>query len=144
MLFILEDIWIPHILGYIMRHPMYMHVLQIVPQHTILCDKNNFFKLSLDKSKVNTILGLINLIQGFRRTNIILPSGTKIHINDVFYSTKSKRNLLSFKDICRNGYYIETMNNGSNKYLLITSVISGKKHILKKLPSYPCGYIKQS
>ena len=127
-----------------MRHPMYMHVLQIVPQHTILCDKNNFFKLSLDKSKVNTILGLINLIQGFRRTNIILPSGTKIHINDVFYSTKSKRNLLSFKDICRNGYYIETMNNGSNKYLLITVVIYGKKHILEKLPSYPCGYIKQS
>ena len=112
--------------------------------HTILCDKNNFFKLSLDKSKVNTILGLINLIQGFGITTIILPSGTKIHINDVFYSTKSKRNLLSFKDICRNGYYIETMNNGSNKYLLITVVIYGKKHILEKLPSYPCGYIKQS
>ena len=144
MLFILEDIWIPRIPGYIMRHPMYMHVLQIVPQHTILCDKNNFFKLSLDKSKVNTILGLINLIQGFGITTIILPSGTKIHINDAFYSTKSKRNLLSFKDICRNGYYIETMNNGSNKYLLITVVIYGKKHILKKLPSYPCGYIKQS
>ena len=91
--------------------------------HTIFRDKKYFSNLSLVKSNVNTILGLIDLIQGSGRTTIILPSGTKIHINDAFYSTKSKRNLLSFKDICRNGYYIETMNNGSNDCLLITLVI---------------------
>ena len=121
-----------------------MHVLKIVPQHTILCDKKYFSNLLLVKFNVNTILGPIYLIQGFEKTTIILPSGTKIHINDALYYAKSKRNPFSFKDICRSGYHIETMNNGSNKYLLITSVISGKKHILKKLPSYPCGYIKQS
>ena len=31
------------------------------------------------------------------------------------------------------------MNNGSNEYLLITSIIFGKKHILKKLHSYSSG-----
>ena len=112
--------------------------------HTILCDKKYFSNISLVKSNVNTILGLVDLIQGFGRATIILPKGTKIHINDALYSTKSKRNLLSFEDIRRNGYHIETMNDDSNEYLLITSIISRGKHILEKLPSYSCGYIKQS
>ena len=95
--------------------------------HTILCDKKYFSNLSLVKSNVNTISSPIDLIQGFERATIILTSGTKIHINDALYYIKSKQNLLSFKDIQRNGYHIETMNNGSNEYLLITSIISIKK-----------------
>ena len=67
--------------------------------HTIPRDKNYLSNLSLVKSNVNTILGLIDLIQGSGRTTIILPSGTKIHINDALYYVKFKRNLLSFKDI---------------------------------------------
>ena len=67
--------------------------------HTIFRDKKYFSNLSLVKSNVNTISCLINLIQGSRRATIILPSGTKIHINDAFYFAKFKRNLLSFKDI---------------------------------------------
>ena len=98
--------------------------------HTILCDKKYFSNLSLVKSNVNTISSPIDLIQGFERATIILPSGTKIHINDVLYYITSKQNLLSFKDIQRNGYHIETINNGSNEYLLITSVISIKKKFL--------------
>ena len=78
------------------------------------------------------------MIQGLGRATIILPRGTKIHINDAFYYAKSKRNLLSFKDIRRNGYHIETMNDDSNEYLLITSIIFKEKHILEKLPS--CSY----
>ena len=88
------------------------------------------------KSNVNAILGLVDLIQGSGRATIILLRGTKIHINDVLYYAKSKRNLFSFKDIRRNGYHIETMNDDSNEYLLITSIIYGGKHILKKLHSY--------
>ena len=64
--------------------------------HTILCDKKYFSNLSLVKSNVNTISSPIDLIQGFERATIILPSGTKIHINDVLYYIKSKQNLLSF------------------------------------------------
>ena len=100
-----------------------------MPQHTILRDKKYFSNLSLVRFNVNTILGLVDLIQGFERTTIILPSETKIHINDALYCAKSKQNLLSFKDIPQNGYHIETMNDDSNKYLLISLVILGKKHI---------------
>ena len=97
--------------------------------HTILHDKKYLTNLSLVKSNVNTISGPIDLIQSFGRATIILLSETKIHINDALYYAKSKQNLLSFKDIPQNGYHIETMNDDSNKYLLISLVISGKKHI---------------
>ena len=93
----------------------------------------------MGKSNVNTISGPIDLIQGSGRATIILLRGTKIHINDTLYSAKSKRDLLSFKDIHRNGYHIETMNDDSNECLLITSIIFGEKHILEKLHSYSCG-----
>ena len=48
---------------------------------------------------MNTISGSEKLIEGSGRANILLPGGTKIHIDDALYSTKSQRNLLSFKDI---------------------------------------------
>ena len=50
--------------------------------HTILRDKKYFSNLSLVRFNVNTILCLVDLIQGFERTTIILHSETKIHIND--------------------------------------------------------------
>ena len=43
----------------------------------------------------------------------MLPKGTKLCIDDALYSSKSSRNLLSFKDIRYNGYHIETNNEGS-------------------------------
>ena len=61
-----------------------------VATHTILCHKKYFSNLSLVKSNINTISGPIDWIQGFRRATIILPSGTKIHINDALYYAKSK------------------------------------------------------
>ena len=101
--------------------------------------KKYFSNISLVKSNVNIISGPVDLIQGSERATIILPRGTKMHINDALYYAKSKQNLLSFKDIRRNGYHIETMNDDSNEYLLITSIIFGEKHILEKLSSYSCG-----
>ena len=47
------------------------------------------------------------------------------------------RNLLSFKDICLNGYYIETNNEKDMKYLYI-SMIELKK-ILEKLSAFSYG-----
>jgi hypothetical protein len=52
------------------------------------------------------------------------------------YSSKSRRNLISFKDIRLNGFHVETINEGSEKYLYITSIISGQKLILEKLPAF--------
>ena len=55
------------------------------------------------------------------------------------YSSKSSRNLLSFKDIRYNGYHIETNNEGSEGFLYITSIVSGQKLILEKLPIFSSG-----
>ena len=47
-----------------------------------------------------------------------------------------EKKLLSFKDIRRNGYHIETMNEDNVKYLYITSIISGQKLIMEKLLAF--------
>jgi hypothetical protein len=104
--------------------------------HTIFKDKKYFQQLSLSKAYVNTISGSLNLIEGSRRANIMLPKGTKLYIDDALYSSKSRRNLLSLKDIRHNGYHIETNNKGSEEYLYITSMVSGQKLILEKLPIF--------
>ena len=88
--------------------------------HTILLDKKYFSNLTLVPFNVQTISGLIDLIKGSGRATIVLPNGTKCQIDDSLYSNKSNRNLLSFKDICQNGYHIEIMSHNGNEYLLIT------------------------
>ena len=45
----------------------------------------------------------------------------------LYILTNQKRILLSFKDICKNGYHIETMNEDNVEYFYITSIIYGKK-----------------
>ena len=101
--------------------------------HTILQDKRYFLELTLIKANVSIIYGTTNLVEGSGRANITLSNGTIFDINDALYSSKSRRNLLSFKDIHRNGYHIETMNENNIEYLYITSIISGHKLIMEKL-----------
>ena len=50
--------------------------------HTILRDKRYFLDLTLTNANVGTISGTTNLIEGFRRANIMLLNGTRFHIND--------------------------------------------------------------
>ena len=104
--------------------------------HTILWDKRYFLELTLIKANVSTISGTTNLVEGSGKANITLPNGTRFHINDALYSSKSRRNLLNFKDIHRNGYHIETMNEDNVEYLYITSIISGQKLIMEKLLAF--------
>ena len=107
--------------------------------HTILQDKRYFLKLTLIKTNVSVISHIRNLVEGSRRTNIMLPNGTRFHINDALYSSKSIRNLLSFKKICRNGYHIENMNEDNVEYIYITSIISDQKLIMEKLLAFSSG-----
>ena len=65
----------------------------------------------------------------------MLPNGTRFHINDVLYSSNSRRNLLNFKHVRKNGYHIETMNKDNVEYLYITSIIFYQKLIMEK-PSH--------
>ena len=92
---------------------------------TYTLDKRYFFTIS--EANVSTILNTINFIEGFDKTNIIIPNGTEFHINDALYSIKYRRKLFSFKDIHRNGYLIEIMNESNIKYFYITFIISSKK-----------------
>ena len=107
--------------------------------HTILRDKRYFLELTLIKANVSTISGITNLVEGSGRANIMLQNGTRFHINDALYSSKSRRNLLIFKDIRRNRYHIETMNEDNVEYLYITSIISSQKLIMEKLPAFSSG-----
>ena len=88
---------------------------------------------------MSTISGARNLIEDSRRANIMLPKGTRFHINDALYSSKSTRNLLSFKDIQINGYHIETMNYGNKECLSITSIVSSNKLVVETLSAFSTG-----
>ena len=107
--------------------------------HMILRVKKYFSNFTLAQSNVHTISGPVDLIKGSEKATIILPKDTKFQIEDALYPNKSSSNLLSFKDIHRNGYHIETMKHKENEYLLITSIISGQKCVLEQLPSLSCG-----
>ena len=88
---------------------------------------------------MSTISGTSNLIEGSERANIMLPKWTRFHINDALYSSKSTRNLLSFKDICRNEYHIEIMNDDNKECLYITSIVSSKKLVGETLSAFSTG-----
>ena len=85
--------------------------------HTIFWDKRYFLKLILTKVNASTKSGITNLIEGSKRANTMLPNGIRFYINNILYSSKFKRNFLNFKDICKNEYHIETMNEGNMEYL---------------------------
>ncbi|GAV82554.1 hypothetical protein CFOL_v3_26005, partial [Cephalotus follicularis] len=87
--------------------------------HTILLSEKYFSHLTIAKANVGTISGTSDLIEGSGMARFVLSNGTQTCITDVLYSTKSKRNLLSFKDIRRNGYHIETTNENGKEYLYI-------------------------
>ena len=68
-----------------------------------------------------------------------MPRGTKFTINNALFSSQSKRNLLSFKDIRCSGYHIETDRINEIEYLYIISSVSHEKRILEKLPALSSG-----
>ncbi|GAV81926.1 hypothetical protein CFOL_v3_25379, partial [Cephalotus follicularis] len=91
------------------------------------------------KANVGTISGTLDLIEGSGIANFVLSNGTQMCITDALYSTTSRINLLSFKDIRLNGYHIETTNENDKKYLYITGNASGQKQMLEKLPRLSSG-----
>lgn len=92
-----------------------------------------YLNLTLIEAKVNKISGPVELIEDSWRVVYILVNGTEFCTHDALYSPKSRKNLLRFKDIHRNGFHIEIINENNAKYLYITSNVSGKKCILEKL-----------
>lgn len=62
-----------------------------------------------------------------------------MHIDNALYSLKSHKNFLSFKDICLNGYHIETRDDRGIEYLCIIKHNSDIKYVLEKLPTLSSG-----
>ena len=67
--------------------------------HSILKDKNYFSTMTLRITNIHTISGPVEMIDGSGNATIMLPNDTILHIEDAVLSTKTKRNLLSFKDV---------------------------------------------
>lgn len=111
--------------------------------HAIFKDEKYFSTLLRRKANVTTISGNAKIIELFGRATIFLPNGIKIVVEDVLFSSKSPRNLLNFKDIRRNGYYVETLNEMNIEYLGITKSVSRQKYILEKLSTFRLAYIMQ-
>ncbi|GAV88958.1 hypothetical protein CFOL_v3_32379, partial [Cephalotus follicularis] len=91
------------------------------------------------KANVETISGTSDIIEGSGMASFVLLNETQMCITDALYSTKSRRNLFSFKDICLNGYHIETTNENGKEYLYIIGNASDRKQILEKLPGLSSG-----
>ena len=72
------------------------------------------------------------MIEDFGRAIVILPKGTKLIINNAMFYPKSKRNLLSFKDIRENGYHIQSIDEINLEYLGITKYVSGQTCVIEK------------
>ena len=74
--------------------------------HSILKHKKYFSDPKPIKTIINIISGPTDLIEGYGKAKIVLLNGTKLFVNDALFSSKSKRNLLSFNDIYLHGYNI--------------------------------------
>ena len=112
-------------------------VCLIVQRHTILCCKHIFSVVTLRMVNVYTILGPIEIIDGFGNAIIVLLNDTILHIKDALLSNRSKRNLLSFGDVLRNRYHFETINKQNKVCLYITSYKISLKTIHEKLEASP-------
>ena len=67
----------------------YICVIDSGTTHDILKNEKYCSYLLRRKGNVTTISYSLNLIEGFKRTIILLPTGTKLIIADVFFSSKS-------------------------------------------------------
>ena len=113
--------------------------MAIIVQRHILYDNYFFSNVTLIKENVHIILGPIEIIIGFGNATIILPIGITF-IEDALLNSRLKRNLLSFRDVLRNGYHLETLNEQNKECLYITSHKMGLKTIneMRKLSLWVC------
>jgi hypothetical protein len=93
-----------------------------------------------------TIAGRDTVIVGTGRAIFTLPNGTQVIIEDVLLYPDSSRTLISYRDIRKNGFHIETHEDNKEEYLLFTKDYGYGKQVLEKIPSLSSGlyytYIK--
>jgi len=114
--------------------------------NSILKKIKYFQTLTKNKGNVLTIVGCDVVIVGTSRATIMLPMGTSLTIEDALLYPNSTRTLLSYRDIRKNGFHVETHADNNEEFLLITKDHGYGKETLEKVPSLPSGlyytYIK--
>jgi hypothetical protein len=86
-------------------------LVDIASTNIILREIKYFQILTNSKVNVTTIAGHDPVIVGSGRAIVILPMGTQLVIEDAVLYPNSTRTLLSYKDIRRNSFHIETHND---------------------------------
>lgn len=76
------------------------------------------------------------MIECSKKITLLLSGGFFLIITDAFICPKSQRNLLSFKDINKNGYHIETISKEGKEFLFRTCIISRRKYIKGELSTF--------
>ena len=105
--------------------------------NSILREIKYFQTLTKDKGNVWTIAGRDTVIVGSGQATIMLPMGTSITIENALLYPYSTRTLLSYRDIRKNGFHVETHADNNEEFLLITKDHGYGKETLKKVPSLP-------
>ena len=78
-----------------------------VPQ-TLYLEMKYFQTLKKREGNIMTIAGRDALIVGSGRATITLPMGTQITMKDALLYLDSTHTLLSFRDVHKNGFHVET------------------------------------
>jgi hypothetical protein len=93
-----------------------------------------------------TITSRNALIVDSGRATITLPMSTQITMEDALLCPDLTRSLLSFKDIRKNGFHVETHMDNKEEFLLFTKLTGCGKQIYEKICSLQTGlyfiYIK--
>src|SRR6185437_11778335 len=76
--------------------------------NSILRETKYFQTLTKKEGNIVTIAGHDAFIVGSGQATITLPMGTQITIEDVLLYPDSTRTLLSYRDIRKNGFHLET------------------------------------
>ena len=91
--------------------PSHQCLVENANTHLILQDAYFFKSIKPYNSDVHTISGKSKLIEGYDTATIVFSNGTRLTMGDALYSPRSRRTLISFKDIRNNKYHLETVTH---------------------------------
>jgi peptide/histidine transporter 3/4 len=113
-----------------------IYLVDICTTNTILREIKYFQNLIKSKGNVITIAGRDAVIVGSGRATLILPMDTQLVIEDALLYPDSTCTLLSYKDIRRDGFHVETHNDNNDEYLFITKNNGYIKQVPAKFLQY--------
>ena len=105
--------------------------------NSILRDKSHFLSTThIPDKMITTITRTISFSQYMGDASIQLPNGIVLHLKDAIWALAATQNLLSFKDIHKNGFKIATQNE---QYSSLLHILDEKSEVIETFKSYPSG-----